>query len=109
MQFNELMSEVKGIGFSEVRKDADNYFEAVIVKDMVKILCQRLERFLGLPVWPGENRLSPQIEQAINEFGGIADGQTLYFCHQDNDIVFAMLWPWADGMCITVKVARKGK
>ncbi len=109
MRFRELRVSIKSIDFCKVREDVDNYFEAVIVKDKVEELCRTLERFLGPPVWPAKNKLSHQIKAAIKKFGGIAGGQTLYFSHQDNNILLAMLWPWRDSVHITVKIAQQGR
>jgi len=62
---------------------------------------------LGLPAYPSNDRLSPQIEKTIKEFGGVMSGQTLYFWSQGKDTVFAMLWPWEDGYRTTVKIIGK--
>ena len=95
------------MGFSELGKDSDNYLEAVIVTDEAGELCRVLETFLGPAVWPSENKLSPQIEDAIRGFGGIMEGQTLSFLHQYNNTVLAMLWPWGNGKHITVKIIQQ--
>ena len=108
MQFSELKAVVKGIGCGQLRADEDNYFETVIIKDKVGEFFCALERFFGPPVWPPENKLPSQIEDVIKKFGGIVTGQTLYFCHQDNNIVFAMLWPWSDEEHITLKIRKLG-
>jgi hypothetical protein len=51
--------------------------------------------------------LAAQIQKAIAEFGGIRDGQTLYFGNEDKYSLFAMLWPWQDAEHITLKMAKK--
>ncbi|MBU3958810.1 MAG: hypothetical protein KKH29_04240 [Candidatus Omnitrophica bacterium] len=107
MQFSELKAGVKSIGFSELRKDSDNYLEAVIVTYKAGELCHVLETFLGPAVWPSENKLSPQIEDAIRGSGGIMEGQTLYFLRQDNNTLLTMLWPWGNGEHITVKIIQQ--
>ena len=104
MKFKELKAELKHIRFDTLRMDSDNYFEAVVVKDEVEKLKVRLEKFLGLSAYPPKDRLSSQIEEAIEEFGGIRFDQSLYLRNEGKDTVFAMLWPWQDGCHTTVKI-----
>jgi len=108
MRFNELKQQIKKIGVGELRKESDNYFEAVLLKASMDELGRKLNDFFGEPVWPSWKKLPPQAEKAIKAYGGILKGQTLYFCKLDDAVMFAMLWPWADGKNITVKVVRQG-
>ena len=108
MQFSELKAQVKNIGYDELRADGNNYFEIVIKKEKLGEFCCALERFFGPPVWPPENKLPAQIEDVIRKFGGIMTGQTLYFYNQDNEVIFAMLWPWSDDERITLKIRKLG-
>ena len=107
MQFNEIRKELEGIVFDMLRIDSDKYFEAVIVKNELTKLTTRLERLFGSPVWPSENSLSSEMQETINVFGGIKPGQTLYFWNQGKDTIFAMLWPWQNGLRTTVKIIQK--
>lgn len=107
MDFNEIKKEVKNITFETLRMDSDSRFEAVMVKDGLANLTAILERFFGPPAWPSQSEMSPQVEGIINGFGGIMPGQTLYFWSQGSDTILAMLWPWQDGMHITVKIIKK--
>jgi len=107
MQFQEIKSKLDGITYDTLRIDCDNHFEAVILKEELNKLTRRLEGFFGSPVWPSKNRLPFQIRQTIESFGGILSGQTLYFCQQGRETVFAMLWPWEDGKRTTVKIIKK--
>jgi hypothetical protein len=107
VQFDELKKELKNIVFITVREDSDDYFEVVISKGEVAHLSLILGKFFGARVWPSEHKLSEEIENFIAEFGGIMPNQTLYFRKEDNETVFAMLWPWSDGNCITVKIGKR--
>lgn len=107
MEFNELKKEVKNGVLDALRTDSDHYFEAVVVREEVAKLKARLEKFLGLPAYPSNDRLSPQIEKTIKEFGGVMSGQTLYFRNEGDKNIFAMLWPWQDGYHTTVKIVQK--
>ena len=107
MQFADLKSEIKTIAIDDLRKEADNYFEAVILKEETANLTGRLEKFLGLPAWPSKASLSSEVEDIIQQFGGIRPGQVLYFSHLETDTVFAMLWPWSDGKHTTLKIFKQ--
>ncbi|MGB4520435.1 MAG: hypothetical protein WBI28_00665 [Candidatus Omnitrophota bacterium] len=107
MEFDELREQIKVINLDNLRLDCDNHFEAVISRSGLDKLIERLERFFGSAVWPSKNRLSVKMQEAVNGFGGIMVGQTLYFRNDGNDIVFAMLWPWQDGQRTTLKIIKK--
>jgi hypothetical protein len=109
VNFKELKIEIKGIKFDTLRADSDNYFEAVIAKDAIEQLIRTLEIFFEAPLWPSEKKLNVQIEEMINDFGGIEKGQTLYFKNDQENVIFAMLWPWRDGERTTLKLVNKEK
>jgi hypothetical protein len=107
MQFAKIKEELKGIGFHLLRKDSDDYLEAVILNEKLNQLQNKLKDFLGMPVWPSDNGLPAAAAEIINEFGSIRGEQTLYFCQEGHNIIFAMLWPWQDGIQTTLKMAQK--
>jgi hypothetical protein len=107
MEFNEIKKEVKGVGFETLRTDSDNFLEAVVIKEELDRLNDRLKAFFGEPAWPSKDKLSFQAQETIKGFGGIMPGQTLYFKSEGRDSTFAMLWPWQDGKHTTVKIVRK--
>jgi hypothetical protein len=113
MEFKELKEQVKGIGFDELRREQDDYFEAVIIKPRVEELVSALKKFFGTPAWPSKrpfrNKLPLEIEEAIRDFGGIMPGQTLYLRNHECRTIFAMLWPWQDGWHTTVKIFSNNK
>lgn len=107
MEFEELKNEVKTVQFDALRSDVDNNFEAVVIREELEKLIARLEKFFGAPVFPSRNRLTFQIRQVIDGFGGIMPGQKLYFWNQGRETIFAMLWPWKDGERTTVKIIKQ--
>ncbi|MDD5432644.1 MAG: hypothetical protein PHO70_06650 [Candidatus Omnitrophica bacterium] len=107
MELDKLRDELKAVTFDSKRLDCDNHFEAVIIKDELEKLVKRLENVFGKPVWPSGKRLSFQLEEAIKSYGGIMPGQTLYFLEEEKKEVFAMLWPWQDGVHTTVKIISR--
>jgi len=106
MQFNELIKEIKTVVFEELRKDEDNYFEAVVSNHRLADLTAILEKSFGLPVWPFKNKLTSLMKKAIKDFGDIREGQILYW-NEENGVVIAMLWPWQDGVGTTVKIIKR--
>lgn len=104
MQFDELKSEIKNIMYKDVRVDSENYLEAVILSEELKNLNKKLEQFFGLPYLPWQYKFSDRVQNILKDFGSIAGGQTLYFLNKDNDVAFAMLWPWRDSKHVTIKM-----
>ena len=107
MQFKQVKKEVKAVNFESVRADNEDYFEAVIVKDNLKDLTAKLEDLFGKPAWPSQTKIPDYVEKVIAGFGGIMKGQTLYFLVDESFYLFAMLWPWQDGLHITLKTGQK--
>ncbi|MDD5270486.1 MAG: hypothetical protein PHE80_04770 [Candidatus Omnitrophica bacterium] len=107
MTFKELMEEVRAVDFDTVRVDSYYYFEAVVLRDKVPLLKEKLGKVFGEPVCPAKKKLGADIQQAIEDFGGIRDDQVLYFLKDKEFSYFAMLWPWTDEYHTTVKVGRK--
>jgi hypothetical protein len=107
MEFTEVKKEIKNVVFDTLRIESDNYFEAVILKDELSQLMERLNKVFGVPVWPSsKNRLSMQIEESVRNYGGVIGNQTLYYSNQAGQTLFAMLWPWKDGERTTVKLVK---
>jgi len=107
MEFHRIKDEVKALGFEVLRADNSDYFEAVFSKEGIMKLNESLKNTLGEPVWPSSDKLTLQIQEAINGFGGIHQGQTLYFRNEGAHVIFAMLWPWGDGEHTTIKIIYK--
>ena len=107
MEFSAIRDNLKTIEIEALRTDCDNYFEAVIVKKEIVKLNNRLKKFFGEPAWPSKNRLNYQAQEAINGYGGIMPGQTLYLKSEGSENIFAMLWPWQDGERTTIKIFQK--
>ncbi|MCX5713100.1 MAG: hypothetical protein NTY47_08635 [Candidatus Omnitrophica bacterium] len=107
MEFTEVKDEVKKIPFDTLRMDCDNLLEAVVVKEEVKKLTVSLEKFFGQPAWPSKNRMSLQMRKALDSYGGIMVGQTLYYWTKGPETMIAMLWPWQDGSHTTLKLVKR--
>jgi hypothetical protein len=107
MGFDELRNTLKEVVTETIRMDCDNLYEAVVAKEHLSPLTQRLQRFFGAPAWPSKVALSAAVQEAIRSYGGVMPGQTLYFLQREGNTFFAMLWPWQDGQRTTLKVVRQ--
>ena len=107
MEFEKLISRLKGIAFQEVRIQSADYFEAVVVKDKLSELGISLTRIFGSPLWPGSGHLPKEAKEVVDGFGGIRDNQTLYYFRKNGASFFTMLCPWSDGERVTLKAGQK--
>ncbi|MFH1414017.1 MAG: hypothetical protein ABIG56_04145 [Candidatus Omnitrophota bacterium] len=106
MQFNKMIKEIKAINFEEIRNEAENYFEGVVLHSELPELIIALEKFFGLPAYPSEKVLAPEAEAIVDNFGGVRSNQTLYFMNKEGEKMFAMLWPWSDEEHTTIKIGK---
>lgn len=107
MDFETIKNSLKDVKLDSTRLDCANQFEAVVIKEEVDKLVSRLNSFFGPPAFPSKKRLTLEMRQTVDAFGGLMSGQTLYYTSQGNDVIFAMLWPWKDEEHTTVKVIKK--
>ena len=101
VKFEELKTAVKAVGLETERVEEQHYLEGVFLKNKLQDIALRLESSLGA----AQKEFSRQAQEAVSGFGGIAKGQTLYYCQEGPSFIFAMLWPWQDGEHITLKMA----
>ena len=104
MEFDAIRKDLKALSFESLRTDCDNFFEGVIIQQELDKLNLQLKNFLGEPVYPSKNRLAFKVKETVDSFGGVMPGQTLYYKNLGKDGIFALLWPWKDGLRTTVKV-----
>ncbi|MFA4853897.1 MAG: hypothetical protein WC616_00920 [Candidatus Omnitrophota bacterium] len=107
MDFSAIKKDIKSLSFDCLRTDGDNLFEGVVVKKELEKLNAQLKSFLGEPVYPSRNRLTHEMQETVDGFGGVKPGQTLYYKDSGNNRILAMLWPWQDGERVTVKIIQK--
>ena len=107
MRFEELIKEIKGVSFDELRSEEADYFEAVILNEELENLNTLLGKYFGPPVFLAREGFSSKVQEAIREFGGVWPDQSLYVWSEGDVVVFAMLWPWQDKEHTTLKVVNK--
>jgi len=108
----QLCSEV-----AEIREAEDNYEEIVLFSKDLAAWNEILTEKLGPPliskeeyeiVNESEDVKKSQIDLALEsaeKFGGIAEGQTLYYGICDSTVILILIWPWQDNVKVTLKKA----
>ena len=107
MTFEELLGKIKKIKCDELRNVEDNYLEVVIAKSEVEPMTSVLQSFFGSPLKPEGEAPSGDANKASRAYGGIRRDQTMYHHKSATYSEVALLWPWGDGMLVTVKVIRE--
>lgn len=109
MTYTKLREEVKKLEIEEIRADSSKMIEFVIRTDYLTQLNGVLEGYFGPPLKPPDKRPSRQAATYASLYGGIRRGQTLYCKDRDTVLNLALLWPWGDGTCVTVKIVQDQK
>jgi len=108
MTYEELIEKIKKLNLKEKRSDTPHLLEIVIGEEEAAKLKRCLKSYYGAPVEDGKVPL-PQAQEHIAACGGVWAGQTLYFMSDETHFSYAMLWPWSNGIRITVKLIRAEK
>ena len=85
----------------------DTYLEAVLELSQRDSCVALLSRVLGEPSKPfGERAVfEDQVDAMVASRGGIDTNQCLFLRrYSDGRVVFAALWPWSNGVTVTLKV-----
>jgi len=106
MTFEELLKKVDQIKCVEKRVMAEDGCEVVIATDDLRRLNEVLSEYFGPPQKMQGGQFSSEAEQHAEPYGGVRSGQTLYYRTVEAGLELALLWPWGNGMSLTVKVIR---
>lgn len=106
MNYDLFLDELKKAPCQELRSTDPECFEIVVkVSDLSKINSV-LETFFGKPMKPAGTRTSPEAKKVSEAYGGVRDDQTLYYLESEELYYYSLIWPWANGQTVTVKVIR---
>ena len=98
------------IRFAEQRSPADSteHLEAVVWQKDLARCCEILREVLGQPLkdFSQPTKIDPGLAHAIDQAGGVWDGQCLFCTKEDGrSVAYALLWPWGtDPSRVTLKV-----
>ncbi len=109
MTYIELISQLKKLPLEEVRNNSNQFFEFVIQVKELGGLHALLEAYFGSPLKPAGKNPSKEMDRSVSGYGGIRADQTLYQLEDDKNSHYAMLWPWANGALVTVKIVQTAR
>jgi hypothetical protein len=106
MTFRDFLAEIQTLRIEELRVQTEDYLEAVISKAGLDPLHKVLTAYFGSPFKPEGHAPSAKAERHAKPYGGIRKDQTMYFREEGDLCECALLWPWGNGVCITVKIIQ---
>lgn len=104
MTWDELADIVKKAKLIEMRGQKDKYLEVVVAVADLKPVTDLFDAYFGPAMKPAGERASAEAALYAGPFGGVQIRQILYIRNIENSIHGALLWPWADGVSVTVKI-----
>ena len=106
MRYDLFLEELKKFPSLELRSDEPACFEFVVkTADLAKVNLV-LETFFGKAMKPAGAKPSSEDKKKTEAFGGIREDQTLYYLESEELYYYSLIWPWANGQSVTVKVIR---
>ena len=105
VKFPEMIEELKKFKIKQSRFDGPKYFEWVVDTSELAKMFPVLERFLG-PSFKFGGSDGQKIKEFIDKFGGVRQGQGLFFSQSDSAIFYAMIWPWSDNVSATLRIEQ---
>jgi len=106
MTFEELLKDVARIKCDEKRSMTADCCEVVVSTGESKKLNEVLSSYFGPPQKMRGGNFSSEARQHAELYGGVRSGQTMYFRKLETGLELALLWPWSNGMSLTVKIIR---
>ncbi len=106
MRYDLFLQELKKFPNIELRSDEPECFEFVVKTSDLPKVHTVLETFFGKPMKPAGTRASSEAKKMTEAYGGIRDDQTLYHLESEELYYYSLIWPWANGQSVTVKVIR---
>lgn len=104
MTWDELTGGVRKAKLIELRGQKEKYLEVVMAVSDLAPVTDLFRTYFGEPLKPPGERPSSDAERYAASFGGVHQGQTLYARKIGEDVHGALLWPWGDGLSVTVKI-----
>lgn len=107
MDIIEMLESIKRIPSLQLQEKGKDFLGAVIDNNELVSIRDILDAFFGPPLKPENTKVTAEVADISNPYGGIRENQTLYYRKDGNDRVLVMLWPWNDNSRFTLKVIRE--
>ena len=101
----DIIARCKELTIYEKRTLTDEYCEIVFYTKDSMAWERVLIDSLGAAVKPSKVKPTKEHTRLTEQYGGIHNDQTLFRKEAGGITVIAMLWPWQNGTCITLKLA----
>ena len=107
MMFEEVLRKAKKISHEQTRRESEEYLEMVMFQNSLPELRDLLEGHFGTALKHAGQEVDEDVERITNNHGGMSREQILYHGTRDHMRQLAMVWPWADGKRMTVKLIQE--
>ena len=104
MNLKEIVSRFSGLHIEEIRSSSEDAQELVFTNERIEEWDKVFQEILGPAVKPKGTKPTKEDSQLTADYGGIFANQTLYRKEFGDETIVAMLWPWQDGVHITLKM-----
>ena len=104
MNPKQILSRCRELKLAERRQVEEEYAEVVFFTQDLAPWQERLESLLGPAVKPAGRNPDAAHEALTHSHGGVRKNQVLFNKKFDDYGLVALLWPWQDGVNITLKI-----
>jgi len=101
---SEILKKCSMLEVVTERSNSNGYVELVIYKKEMELWSDIISGILGAAVKPAGASPTKEDLSLTKEYGGIRDGQTLFYCKFDEVPIVAMFWPWGNGEYVTLRM-----
>ena len=102
MKLEDIVDGKLSDSITEVRQNSFKYEEIVFLTKYMSAWDKILTERFGPPV-DFKNRKDSVAVHLANAYGGIRNGQILYYSSLKSNDILIMIWPWQDEKHVTLK------
>lgn len=107
MTFEELLQRIQEVPCAEKRTSQPDYLEVVFAQTNMPQVHSALAACFGPPLKPEGKAPSAEATQHSKNYGGVQSNQVLYYRKSLTGDEMALLWPWGNGLSVTLKMIRR--
>ncbi|MEI8349796.1 MAG: hypothetical protein WCI77_06550 [Candidatus Omnitrophota bacterium] len=104
MTLEEILKACKDLSICEERSMGGEYCELVFLNKEIDRWNKIFNGIFGPAIKPKGSKPTKADLLLTDEHGGISDNQTLFQRDFGKEMIFAMFWPWQDGINVTLKI-----